>query len=183
MSDLEERVIKTEEVYQGKLVTLRRDIVEIAPGKRALREVVVHPGAVAVVPFLDRETIILVRQYRHAIGQELLEIPAGTLKKGETAEECAQRELKEEIGYEAGNIRKITRLFPAPGYTSEAIDLFIASDLHPSKGQAEEDEVVEPVALKLESAIDWVRNGVIKDGKTIIGILIAWDRFQQAKGG
>ncbi|MCS7225174.1 MAG: NUDIX hydrolase [Armatimonadetes bacterium] len=183
MKESTERKVEGQEIYRGKLLTLHRDIVEMPTGTRAVREVVHHPGAVAVVPFLNEDTLVLVRQFRYAVGEELVEIPAGTLKQGESPEECVQRELREEIGYEAKTIAKITSLFPAPGYTDEVIHLFIARDLFPSQTEGEEDEVVEPVFLTMGEAIEWLQTGRIKDGKTIAGLLLALDFIKKEKGG
>lgn len=167
------RVIRSEYVYRGKVVTLRRDYVVMGDGAEAVREVVEHRGAVAVVPKLDAGTILLVRQYRQAVGEMLLEIPAGTLEEGESPEACAARELEEEVGYRAGRLRKLFQQYLAPGYSSEILHVFVGEDLLPASAHPDADEELETVAVAVHDVERMIRSGEICDAKSIAGLLVA----------
>jgi ADP-ribose pyrophosphatase len=136
-----------------------------------LREVVEHRGAAAIVPLTRDRNVVLVRQYRYAVGTELLEIPAGTLESGESSEECAVRELEEETGYKAGEIKKIMEVFMVPGYGTERITLYLAEGLVKSQMQTEEDEKITVETIPLSSALEKVRSGEIRDAKSVCGLL------------
>src|SRR5579883_392693 len=168
-----EKVIGSQRIYEGKILNLRVDTVEFPDGKTSKREVVEHRGAVAMVPMLDRETVILVRQQRRPAGGPLLEIPAGTMDPNEAVEACARRELAEEIQYEAGQMIKLCSFYTAPGYTTEKIHAFLALDLTPCEGHADEDEFLEIVQMPLAKAIEMITTGEIEDAKSIAGLLCA----------
>jgi len=174
--ELAETTLESETIYSGRLIGLRRDKVRLPNGRTSTREVVVHPGAVAVVPLLDDGRVVLVRQYRHAVGKTLMEIPAGTLHPNEAAEECALRELREETGYTAGHLEHLTSIYLAPGYSTELIHLFLATNLKPASGEADEDEFVEPVAVPLEEAVSQIGEGKIQDAKTVAALLLVWQK-------
>jgi ADP-ribose pyrophosphatase len=159
-------------IYEGKVLNVAVEMVTLPNGAIKKREVVRHPGAAAMVPLLEDGKVVLVKQYRHAIGKFIWEIPAGTLEPGEEPVACAQRELGEEIGYEAGRLEKITEILPAPGYTDERIHIFLATELKAVPQNLEDDEVldVEPVAL--EKAVEMIRSEEIQDAKSIAGILL-----------
>lgn len=176
MNELKETTLESETLYSGRLIGLRRDKVELPNGRTSTREVVVHPGAVAVVPLLDDGRVILVKQYRYAIGKTLMEIPAGTLHPNETVEECALRELREEIGYTAGKLEHLTSIYVAPGYSTELIHVFLATNLTPESGETDEDEFIEPLALPIEEAISQINEGKIQDAKTVAALLLVWHR-------
>jgi len=171
MRRLEETVLSSEPVYLGKLVNLYTEQVELPDGGTALREIVRHPGAVAMVPLAENDEVILVRQFRLAAGRVMLEIPAGTLNPGEDPREAAARELQEEIGYRPGRLEPLGGEFTAPGYTTEYIHLFLATDLEASALAMDDDEFLEIVRLPLAEALRQVDAGEIADGKTIIGLL------------
>ncbi len=173
----EERTISSERIYKGKVVSLRVDKVKLPDGRSSTREIIEHRGAVAIVPLTEEGEIVFVKQYRKPVEMVLLEIPAGTLEEGEEAEECAQRELIEEIGYRAGKMEKLTEFFLAPGYSSELIRLYLATDLKAEKGDADEDEFLKIEYLSSEEAVEKVENGEIKDAKTIAGILLTKKRI------
>jgi ADP-ribose pyrophosphatase len=173
MSELTEKTIASEPAYLGKLVKLYVDTVELPNGGTAKREVVRHPGAVAMVPLLTTGEVLLVRQYRVAAAQVLLEIPAGTLNPGEDPHTAATRELQEETGYRPGNLVRLGGEFTAPGYTTEFIHLYLATELSESTLDKDEDEFIEVVRMPLTEAIERIRHGEIQDGKTIIGLLLA----------
>jgi ADP-ribose pyrophosphatase len=164
-----EKILEEEKAYVGKLLTLIKYRVLIRDVE-TVREVVTHPGAVGIVPFKDDGRIVLVRQYRLPAGESLIEVPAGTLGEDEDEEECARRELLEETGYEAGSLEKIRSFYLAPGYSTEKITLFIARGLNKKSQKLELDEEIEVLELTLEEALKMVREGVIKDAKTIISI-------------
>lgn len=171
MTDLNEKTLITEPIYLGKLVKLYKETVELPDGTQAMREIVRHPGAVAVVPLLDGDRVMLVRQYRTAAQRVMLEIPAGTLEPGEDPAPAAARELQEEIGYKPGKLERLGGEYTAPGYTSEYIHLFVAIDLTPSVLQGDSDEFIDTVSVPFDEALRMIERGEIEDGKTIIGLL------------
>ena len=172
--NLKEEKIRSNLIYSGKIFNVYRDEVMLPNGKLAYREAVDHNGAVAIVP-LDKDEVILIRQFRYSTGEEILEIPAGTLNKGEDPESCARRELEEEIGYTAGKIKKITEFFLAPGYSNELLHLFIAWDLSQSSQILDGDEFVQIERYPRENVIELVMNRKVRDAKTIIGLYMLTD--------
>ncbi len=164
-----ENTLHSDIIYKGKLINLRRDQIEIRDGIFT-REVVEHPGAVAIIPLLNNEKILMIKQYRHSVGEFLLEIPAGTLEKNESIEECAYRELIEETGYKAERLIKIISYYLAPGYSDEFMHIFLASDLEKTKSKLEDDECIEVITLALKEVKEKIKNGSIKDAKTIAGM-------------
>lgn len=168
-----ETITSSQRIFEGRILNLRRDTVVLPNGKTSRREIVEHRGAVAMVPMLDRNTVILVRQYRGAAGGLLLEIPAGTRNPDEEWEACAQRELAEEVNYAAGRMIKLFQSFMAPGYSTEVIHTFLALDLTPTEGHTDEDEFLERVPMPLAEALDKIKTGEIHDAKSISGLLYA----------
>ncbi|HVO70094.1 MAG TPA: NUDIX hydrolase [Aggregatilineaceae bacterium] len=173
MTPLDEKILSSEPVYLGRLVKLYVETVELPDGNRSIREIVRHPGAVAMVPLLAGGEVVLVRQFRGAADRVLLEIPAGTLEAGEDPLAAAGRELQEEAGYRPGKLDRLGGEFTAPGYTSEFIHLFLATELEPSRLARDADEFLEVVTLPLDEALRQIETGEIQDGKTIIGLLLA----------
>jgi ADP-ribose pyrophosphatase len=171
MDPLHEEVISSEAVYQGKLVHLFIDQVRLPNGETSLREIVRHPGAVAMVPLLDDGRVILVRQFRLAANQIMLEIPAGTLHPGEDPLLAAERELQEEIGFRPGILTSLGGEYTAPGYTTELIHLYLAEQLEASRLDLDDDEFLEIVTLPLEEALRQIEAGEITDGKTMLALL------------
>ena len=163
-------------VQRGAQFELVTELVELPNGRCVDLDLVRHPGAAAVVPFLDRDRILMIRQYRYAIGGEILEIPAGKLDSGETPEACAARELLEETGYRAGRLEKLGAIWTSPGFTDEVIHLFSAFDLEAAKQQLEPDEIIELVPMPLTEALDTMRRSAIFDGKSATALLLAADR-------
>jgi len=178
-ADLFEKTLRSRRIYDGKVINLRVDTVKLPNGRVTIREVVEHPGAVAVVPFLKPDVILMIRQYRHPTGEVLLEIPAGTLKKGEKPEDCAIRELIEETGYKPSEMRKMLGCYLAPGYSSELIHLYEAKKLVQVKKKPEFDEKIQVMQVELEKALKMIETSEIKDAKTICGILLALGNFAQ----
>ena len=171
--NMEEVATSSERLYDGRILNLRRDTVLLPNGKTSQREIVEHRGAVAMVPMLDRKTVILVRQYRRAAETSLLEIPAGTRDRQEDMEACARRELAEEINYAAGRMIKLFQSFMAPGYSTEVIHTFLALDLTPTAGHTDEDEFLEILPTPFADALTMIKTGEIVDAKSISGLLYA----------
>jgi len=159
-------------VHQGAHFEFVTESVDLPNGRRVDLDLLRHPGAAAVVPFLDADRILMIRQYRHATGGELLEIPAGKLDPGETPEACAIRELEEETGYRAGRLERLGAIWTSPGFTDEIIHLFAAYDLEPTSQRLEPDEIIQLVPMRLSDALDGLRGSVV-DGKTATALLMA----------
>ena len=169
---LVERLISSQTVFTGRLISVRVDEVELPGGHRARREVVIHPGAAAIVPLLPDGRVIMIRQYRHAAGKVFYELPAGTLAPGESALNCARRELAEETGYQAEHVRLLFSTYLSPGYSSEIIHVFLASGLHQTtQGALAEDEHLELVVLPLTEAVAMVGRGEVQNAAAICGLL------------
>ncbi len=163
------------EVFSGRVITVHQDEVTLPDGSRRLRDVVRHPGAVAVVPLLADGRIVLLRQYRHATGKTLVEIPAGTLEPGEAPIDCARRELAEETGYRASVIEPLTSFFTAPGFCDEYLYLFVARELEEGETALEPGEELEPWLATPEEVRAMIRNGGIEDAKTLVGMQFVLD--------
>lgn len=166
-----ETVVKTQNIYTGRVIRL--DVLEVTlqDGTTGMRELVTHPGAVAIVALDAAERVLLVRQYRIAAREVMIEIPAGTLNPGEDPLVCAERELQEETGYRPGKLEKIGGIFVAPGYTTEFIHLFLATDLTESRLEGDTDEFIEVDHVALGDALAMIESGAIKDGKSITALL------------
>ncbi len=161
----------TERRFEGSLLSVRIDYVVLPDGRRAPREIVEHAPAIAAVPLLPGDQVILVRQWRQPARQVLLEIPAGVMRPNETPEDCVVRELAEEIGYHPGRLELLFSLFLAPGYCEEIIHIYLAEDLTPAHAPADEDENLQTVIMPLAEAAALCRAGELRDAKTVAGIL------------
>ena len=170
--NLKEKFVSAQRLYEGKVINLRRDMVLLPNGNQASREVVEHPGAVAVVPVLPDGRVLMVRQFRHPVGEILLEIPAGKLSPGENPDDCALRELEEETGYLAGKLQRVASIFTAPGFTDEVIHIYLASDLKKTAVNPDEDECLAVVAHEPQAIRQLIRSGDICDEKTIAGFYL-----------
>ncbi|MEO9365742.1 MULTISPECIES: NUDIX hydrolase [Candidatus Nitrosocaldus] len=160
--------VRSRYIYKGKVIALRVD--ELEDGR--VREVVEHNGSVAILPVLDDGRVVLERHYRHAIGKELIEIPAGKVEEGESVEECAQRELVEETGYRAGRLEYMGRCYMTPGYCNELIHFFIASNLERvSSVSMDEDEEINLLVISIDEAIEKALANEIEDAKTLYALL------------
>ena len=169
-------VLDTEEVYHGHVI----DVAVYTVRERDVtykREVVHHPGGAGVVAVFDDGTVPLVRQYRHPAVRYTLELPAGRLSPPERPEECAARELEEEIGVRAGRIEKLTEFFTTPGFCEEKLWVYLATDLTEAQQNLEGDEMLEIVRVSFPRAFEMIADGEIEDAKTIIGILLATQRL------
>lgn len=169
---MEEKTLDSKIIYEGKILNLRVDKVTLPNGRKTQREIVEHLGSVAILPLIGNNQILFVQQYRKPIEKILLEIPAGRVEKGESLEDCAKRELAEEIGYKAEHLEELASVYLAPGYSSEIIHIFQAKKLKKSRPNPDEDEIIKVVTLNKQEALDRIINGEIKDSKTIIAILL-----------
>jgi ADP-ribose pyrophosphatase len=176
---MEERTISSRRVYTGRLLSMRVDEVELADGRPAQREIVEHPGAVGIVAW-DGERLAMVRQWRQAAGRETLEIPAGTRDPGEEPADTAARELAEECGVTAGAWEPGPAFWTAPGFCTEHLTLWLATDLRPTEATGPEDEALEVEWLSLDEALAAVADGTVADGKSLVGIHWFARRTQRA---
>jgi len=169
-------VISSEDIYKGKIFDVYE--AEICDGEiRYKREIVKHKGSAVIIPVFADKTVALVRQYRHAAGEYLLEIPAGTLNLEENPEAGALRELEEEIGVKAGKIEKLIEFYVSPGFLTEKMHLYLATDLHETQQNLEEDELLSIEKLTFPEAFEKIKNGEIQDAKTIVGLILAGAKF------
>lgn len=168
-----ESVVESVRIYEGRVVGLRVDTVEMAGGRRATREVVEHGDVVAIVPLLENGDVLLVRQYRLPAGEVMLEVPAGGVDEGETPEEAAQRELSEECGQRAARLERLGGFYASPGFCTEFIHVFLATGLESHPSEPDPDEVLEVDRVSLKEALRLIERGEIKDAKSIIGLLWA----------
>ena len=171
MNELEEKKISSELIFQGNLLDVRKDKVILPNGKISTREWINHPGAVCSIPILPNGEIVLIEQYRYAIGKTMLELPAGKLNQGEAPEKCAARELEEEIGYKAKKLSFLTNIHPAIGFANEEMYIFLAEDLQKSQTNLDSDEFIKIIPTRFEDALEMVWSGKITDVKTMIGII------------
>lgn len=174
-----EAQLASTELYRGRIISLNRDTVRFPDGSITTEfDIARHPGASAIVPFMsdpagDNPQLLLLRQYRYAAGGYIYEIPAGRLDDGESAADCAARELKEETGCTAERLVPLTTMFTTPGFTDEVIHLFLATGLTHGESNREADEFVDIVIMSLSEALELIRIGEILDAKTALGILYA----------
>jgi ADP-ribose pyrophosphatase len=173
--------LSTERVYTGRLLKIDRDRVLLPNGGTTDLEMVRHPGAAAVVPFVSDDEILLVRQFRYATQGFIYEVPAGTLNQGEAPEACAAREVQEEVGHRAGRFEHLASIYTTPGFTDEVIHLYIARDLQPVPQQLDHDEVLTVERLRFAEAIAMIRDGRLVDSKSICALLLARDRLLERR--
>jgi ADP-ribose pyrophosphatase len=163
-------------IYEGRVFKLVRENVTLANGITTDIEFIEHPGAAAIIPFLDDSRILLLKQYRHALKTDIWEIPTGTLDPREEIIDCAKRELIEETGYAASGWHKLGEITPVPGYSDERIHIYLATGLLPAEQHLDADEVIQVQEVEFKDAIDMIENGEIQDAKSIAGLLMtsAW---------
>lgn len=166
----EQRVVWSDYVFQGKLINVRIDTVEVSGSGTREREIVEHPGAVAILPALEDGRIVLVRQFRPAVGRELLEVPAGTMEQDEDPEDTARRELTEETGYSGGSLRKLVQFFVSPGWCNEELSVYVAEGLTAGSQSLEDDERIEIVPVSRDEIPGLIASGDIGDAKTILAL-------------
>jgi ADP-ribose pyrophosphatase len=165
-----------EVVFRGRKIQVALDTI-VARGQSVQRDIVLHPGAVAILPVVDAAHVCLLRNYRFIVEDELWEIPAGTLEPGELPDLAAVRELAEETGYTARRWRKLSAFFPSPGVLSETTHLYVAEDLTPGPLNLEPEEEIKPQIVPWRDALAWARDGTIRDAKTMLAILL-WERIR-----
>jgi ADP-ribose pyrophosphatase len=173
-----EHQLDRRELYKGKIFRLDKDTARFPDGSDSEFDIVRHPGAAAVVPFLndpegEEPQVLLLRQFRYAADGYIYEIPAGRLDAGESPAECAARELKEETGCTAARMEPLFSMFTTPGFTDETIHVFMATELTHGKSAREPDEFAEVVIMRLAEALELIRDGAIPDGKTALALLFA----------
>ena len=172
--------MKREIVHVGRKIRVAVDTTTTPDGSTIRRDVVLHPGAVVILPVLDADHVVLLRNHRFVIGETLWEVPAGTVEPGEALEKCAERELAEETGYRAAKWRSLGFLYASPGVLDEKLHLFIAEELTPGPPRPEPDEQLHPVTVRLDEAIRMCLAGEIKDAKTITSLLL-WEKMKAAE--
>jgi len=166
------QTLNSELVYRGRAFDVRRDQLQLPDGQIAALDIVVHVGAVTILPLDEHGNILFVRQYRHAVGQELLELPAGTLEPGEPPEVCARREIREETGMAAAQLRKIGEFFLAPGYSTELMYVFLATGLHPDPLPGDSDEFIRVEEVPVADVFRMIESGEIQDAKSLAALLL-----------
>jgi ADP-ribose pyrophosphatase len=166
------RVEAEREVYRGRVIRLVERDLRLPNGRRTKFSIVEHPGAVAIVPVFENGDVMLLRQFRPSVAEELYEIPAGTLEKGETPLATAKREIVEETGHRAKTWSKLGEFYTAPGFCTELMHVFVAKDLVPATAERDADEVIRPWRVPMRRALDLVRRRKIRDAKSIAGLLM-----------
>jgi ADP-ribose pyrophosphatase len=176
--DLEKKsLVDTKWIYKGRIVNLKLDTYKLGD-RTKVAEIIHHSGAVVMIPIDEEGRILLVQQWRRAVGEITIELPAGTLEINEHPLDCAKRELQEEIGFAAKKITPLGGFYTAPGFCDEYLHLFLAEQLHPSPLEPDEDEMIDVLPVTIKEAKDMIEHNEIRDAKTILGIL----RYLCAKG-
>ena len=171
------KTLHSEVGYQGRAFKMRKDTLELPNGKQTVYDIIDHPGAVTIIPVDEAGNIYFIRQYRPATGEILLELPAGTLEKGEDPQECAAREIQEETGMAARAFTRLGAVWLAPGYSSEYLHFYLAEGLYPSSADADEDEFISVEKIPYQKAVEMALSGEIKDGKSLAGLLYLHGRL------
>ena len=179
MNDLSERTIKTEHIFSGKVVSLQVDEVELPNGKTSQREIVKHPGAVAVIAVTPEKKMVLVEQFRKALERVLVEIPAGKLEKGEDPYDTAMRELEEETGYACKNLEFVASFYTSPGFCNEIVHVYAAKDLYKKPAATDEDEFVNVMEVSLDEALQLWRKKIYDQN----GFAVQYLQLQEAISG
>lgn len=166
------KTIHSENIYHGRAFSVRRDEIKLPDGNTAHRDIIDHGGAVTILPLDSDGHIWFVRQYRHAAGVEILELPAGMLEEGEPPEMCARRETREEVGMAAGHLLKIGEFYLAPGYSTEYMHVYLATDLFPSPLPGDEDEFLSVESIPIAQVFEMAKTGIFRDAKTLAALLL-----------
>ncbi|MCX7715438.1 MAG: NUDIX hydrolase [Clostridia bacterium] len=171
--NFDEKTVETKQIFKGQIINVKVDTVELSNGKKATRELVEHPGGVGIIPINEKKEVLMVSQFRKPFNEMILEVPAGKLAWGEDPFECGVRELEEETGFCANKYIHLGEYYPTPGFCNEKINLYLATELYPSKQKLDEDEFLEVCTIPLDTLFDMVMENKIKDAKTAIAILKA----------
>jgi ADP-ribose pyrophosphatase len=172
---LVEKKLSSKKIFHGKILNLYFDKVKLPNGNIATREKVTHPGAVGIVPVNNQKEVYLVRQYRYPPDDTIIEIPAGKIDNNEDPDKCALRELREEVGAGSADIVKLSAFYTTPGFSNELLHLYLATNFDLKDNNLDDDEFLQIVKFSLKDAIHMINTGIIKDAKTIIGLLLARD--------
>jgi ADP-ribose diphosphatase len=166
-------LIRSETILQGRAFKIRRDYLKTPDGRETRLEIIEHGGSVVLIPIDDDGNLLFVRQYRHAAGADLLELPAGTRDDDETFDKCAAREIREETGMEAGKLQKVGEFYLAPGYSSEFMAVYLATGLKENPLDADDDEFLKVEKIPLRQAIEMAERGEVPDAKSLAALLLA----------
>jgi len=177
------KTIQSNLIYQGKVFSIRQDQVELPNGKTMKVDIVQHHGAVVILPIDEDKNIWFVRQYRHPAGEHLLELPAGTLDPGEVPLDCAHREIREEIGMTAEHIIPIGEFYDAPGYSTEYLYIYLATNLTTAPLPPDEDEIIDVVKIPVKQVYELALQGQLRDAKTLATLLLAQPYLLEQKQG
>lgn len=172
------RVNSSVTLHRCRVFELLKENITLRNGVTTDLEIINHPGASAIVPVSHDRTLLLIKQYRHAIGEYIWEIPAGTLNPDETPLECAKRELQEETGFSASTWEKLGEITPLPGYSNERIHIFLASDMSRARQKLDRDEMLDVHMVSIDNAFEMIHGGLIQDSKTISGLFMANRRLK-----
>ena len=167
------KTLNSETVYEGKAFDVKREQLQLPDGKTTWFDLVVHPGAVTLIPIDDQQRVLFVRQYRHAVAKELLELPAGTLELGEEPEVCASREVREETGMSAGKLTKVGEFFLVPGYSTEYMYIYLATELKFDPLPGDDDEFITVEPHSVDELPEMIKSGVIQDAKSLAALSLA----------
>ena len=169
---MSEKTLSSQQIYDGRILKLRLDTVKLPSGRVTKREIVEHDDSIAIVAIDGDDNVLLVKQFRKAVEKEVLEIPAGGIEPGEEPVAAVKRELREETGFLPQRVERIGGFYSAPGYSSEFLHLFIASDLTPAKLQAEDTESIKVERVPVSQILELIRTGAISDAKSVAGLLM-----------
>jgi ADP-ribose pyrophosphatase len=175
-------LIKSDIILQGRAFKIRRDYLKTPAGRETKLEIVEHGGSVVIIPVDDENNLLFVRQYRHAAGKDILELPAGTRDEDEPYEECAAREIREETGMEAGKLDKLGEFYLAPGYSTEFMAVFLATALKENPLQADDDEFLEVEKIPIKKAMKMAEQGEVPDAKSLAALLLARSYLEKYLG-
>lgn len=173
------KVLKSEQIYKGKVFSIQRDIITLPDDRTAIRETVVHGGAAAMIPIDEEGKIIFVRQYRHSAGAMTLEIPAGTIEEGEDPYECAKREIQEETSYKCDDMKLLFTMYSAIGFCSERLYIYLCENLEKGEFNMDDDEFITLERYSLEESIEMIYKGEICDSKTIAAVFAYKDHISK----
>lgn len=176
---LKETTLKSEVIFQGNFLRIYKDDIQLADGTKSFREYIKHPGAALIVPVLANGNFLMVKQFRYAVGEVFIEFPAGKRDRNEDSSVCAHRELEEEVGYQAKTMTKMTRIYPAIGYSNEWIDLFLATDLTKTSMKLDHDERIEVIEVTRTELEQMIWDGKLSDVKTQIAAQWAFKNLRK----